>query len=74
MQISGMNTHKATINKQAFSAYSQAILNSSANTSRQAGEEKSRMADRLGAILNRIEQRLDKLLKKNGIANPKENS
>jgi len=32
------------------------------------------MADTLGAILRRMEQRRDKLLKKNGIANPKASS
>jgi hypothetical protein len=63
-----------TIDTQAFSAYSQAILNSPANHARQAGAEKRRMADNLGAILKRMEQRRDKLLKKNGIANPKARS
>jgi len=65
---------EATINMQASSAYSQAILNSPANNSRQAGAEERQMADTLGAILNRMEQRLDKLLKKNGTANTKARS
>jgi len=32
------------------------------------------MTDTLGAILKRMEQRRDKLLKQNGIANPKASS
>jgi len=64
----------AIINTQAFSAYSQAILNAAAYKARQAGAERRRMADSLGAILKRMEQRRDRLVKKNGIANPKARS